>query len=74
MTVRPTTAIRRFKMGLIDDIRKKRDSWMARFEEHRQDESEKEEYSDIDREREEEEILRKRKTVGIFPKKEEIKK
>ena len=24
-------------MGLIDDVRKKRDSWVRRFEEHRQE-------------------------------------
>ena len=24
-------------MGLVDDVRKKRDSWMKRFEEHRQE-------------------------------------
>jgi hypothetical protein len=61
-------------MGLIDDIRKRRDSWMGRFEEHRQDEGEEEEeeYSKIDREKEEEEILRNRKMVGVFPRKDEI--
>jgi hypothetical protein len=57
-------------MGLIDDIRKKRDSWMGRFEEHRQDEEE--EYPEIDTEKEKEEILRRRKMVGVFPRKEEM--
>ncbi len=60
-------------MGLIDDIRKKRDSWMVRFEEHRQDEGEEEEYSQGDRENEEEEVLRNRKKVGVFPRKDGIK-
>ena len=59
-------------MGLVDDIRKKRDSWMGRFEEHRQDEGEEEGYSKIDREKEEEEILRNRKMVGIFTRKDEV--
>ena len=58
------------KMGLIDEIRKNRDSWMARFEEHRQDEGEEE--RPVDREKEQEEILRNRKMVGVFPKKDEI--
>ncbi|MBI2487579.1 MAG: hypothetical protein HYW01_11645 [Deltaproteobacteria bacterium] len=57
-------------MGLIDDIRKKKDSWMARFEEHRQDKDEPDDYSSVDREKEEEEILRNRKMVGVFPRKE----
>ncbi len=53
-------------MGLIDDIRKKRDSWMGRFEEHRQDEGEEGEYPEIDREKEEVEIMKNRKMVGVF--------
>lgn len=57
-------------MGLIDETRKKKDSWMARFEEHRQDEDE--DGRPIDREKEKEEILRNRKMVGIFPRKEEV--
>jgi len=57
-------------MGLIDDIRKKRDSWMVRFEEHRQDEDEEEECPATDTQREEE-ILRNRKMVGVFPRKRE---
>jgi hypothetical protein len=56
-------------MGLIDDVRKKRDSWMGRLEEHRQDEGEEGEYSEIDREKEEAEILKNRKMVGVFPRK-----
>ncbi len=58
-------------MGLIDDIREKRDPWMGRFEEHRKNEDE-EECSRIDREKEEEEILRRRKMVGMFPREEEV--
>jgi hypothetical protein len=58
-------------MGLIDDIRKKKDSWMARFEEHRQDKDEPGDYSSVDREREEEEILKNQKMVGVFPRKEQ---
>ena len=54
-------------MGLIDDIRKKRDSWMGRLEEHSQDEGAEEEYSEINREKEEAEILKNRKMVGVFP-------
>jgi hypothetical protein len=57
-------------MGLIDDIRKKRDSWMARFEEHRQDEEE-EDHPATDTQIEEE-ILRNRRMVGVFPRKGEI--
>ena len=58
-------------MGLIDDIRKKRDSWMARFEEHRQDKDEPDDRSTVDRGKEEEEILKNRKMVGVFPRKEQ---
>ncbi|MER3446515.1 MAG: hypothetical protein C4291_06555 [Candidatus Dadabacteria bacterium] len=58
-------------MGLIDDIRKKRDSWMGRLEEHRQDEGDEEEYYNIDREMEEAEILKNRKIVGVFPRKDQ---
>ena len=59
-------------MGLIDDIRKKKDSWMVRFEEHRQDDDE-EESRDISEEKKEEEVMRNREMVGVFPKKEIIK-
>ncbi len=57
-------------MGLVEDIRKKRDSWMARFEEHRQDKDESDDRSSVDRRKEEEEILKNRKMVGVFSKKE----
>ncbi len=60
-------------MGLIDDIRKKKDSWMVRFEEHRQDEGDEEESGDISEEKMEEEIMRNREMVGVFPKKEILK-
>ncbi|MGE5443945.1 MAG: hypothetical protein ACM3SR_04995 [Ignavibacteriales bacterium] len=58
-------------MGLIDDVRKKRDSWMGRLEEHRQDEDEEGEYSEIDKEKEEVEILKNRKMVGVFQRKDQ---
>ncbi|HEX9830903.1 MAG: hypothetical protein ACRENT_03725 [Thermodesulfobacteriota bacterium] len=57
-------------MGLIDDIRKKKDSWMARFEEHRQDKNELDDYSRVDSESDEEEILKNRSMVGVFPRKD----
>ena len=60
-------------MGLIDDIRKKKDSWMVRFEEHRQDEDEEEESTDISEEKKEEEVMKNRQMIGVFPKKEIIK-
>lgn len=59
-------------MGLIDEIRKKRNSWMGRLEEHRQDEGEYEDDSMINSEKEEEEILRKRRMVGVFTIKERV--
>ncbi len=59
-------------MGLIDEIRKKRDSWMGRLEEHRQDEGEYEDDSMINSEKEEEKILRKRRMVGVFTIKERV--
>ncbi len=59
-------------MGLIDEIRKKKNSWMGRLEEHRQDEGEYEDDSMIDSEKEEEEILRKRRMVGVFTIKEGV--
>ena len=59
-------------MGLIDEIRKKRNSWMGRLEEHRQDEGEYEDDSMINSEKEEEEILRKRRMVGVFTIKEGV--
>lgn len=53
-------------MGLIDDTRKKRDSWIVRFEEQRQEE----EYEADTRSDEaiEKEIEENRKRVGVFPK------
>jgi len=58
-------------MGLIDDTRKKRDSWIKRFEEQRQEEEWNAE--NIDREAEERKIERNRKNVGVFPPKPEVK-
>jgi hypothetical protein len=57
-------------MGLIDEIRKKRDSWMGRLEEHRQDEEEYEGNPVTHSEKDEEEILQKRRMVGVFTRKE----
>lgn len=53
-------------MGLIDDTRKRRDSWIVRFEEQRQEE----EYEPDTRSAEaiEKEIEENRKRVGVFPK------
>jgi len=52
-------------MGLIDDTRKRRDSWIKRFEEQRQEE----EWSpdNADSKIEEEKILENRRKVGVFP-------
>lgn len=52
-------------MGLIDDTRKRRDSWIKRFEEQRQEE----EWSpdNVDSKIEEERILENRRKVGVFP-------
>lgn len=58
-------------MGLIDDTRKKRDSWIKRFEEQRQEEEWNAE--NIDREAEERKIELNRKNVGVFPPKPEVK-
>ena len=52
-------------MGLIDDTRKRRDSWIKRFEEQRQEEEWNPE--DADSKAEEERILENRKNVGVFP-------
>lgn len=59
-------------MGLIDDLRKRRDSWIARFEEHRQERNEEEDL--VFHENEEEEIKIRRKMVGIFPKMGDLNK
>ena len=52
-------------MGLIDDTRKRRDSWIVRFEEQRQEE----EYEPDTRSPEvvEEEIRENCSKVGVFP-------
>ena len=54
-------------MGLVDDVRNRRDSWTKRFEEHRDfDDSRCED----DPEAEEKRILENRRNVGVFaPKK-----
>jgi hypothetical protein len=58
-------------MGLIDDVRKKRDSWVKRFEEHRQeDESEHERPDPAEEEKRIKENLRR---VGVFEGREEKK-
>jgi len=51
-------------MGLVDDTRKRRDSWIKRFEEMRQEE----EWSlgGIDPKIEEERIMENRRKVGVF--------
>ena len=59
-------------MGLIDNIRKRRDSWIARFEEHRQERDEGEDL--VIQENEEEEIKMRRKMVGIFRGTEDLTK
>ena len=52
-------------MGLIDDTRKQRDSWIKRFEEQRQDEEWDPE--NIDPELEKKRIEENKKKVGVFP-------
>lgn len=59
-------------MGLIDDIRKKRDSWTARLEEHRNAPEEKDAGNSDDTDNIEDLILKNRSKVGNFPKKEEL--
>jgi hypothetical protein len=51
-------------MGLIDDVRKKRDSWVKRFEEHRQEDESGSEY--LDPEEEEKRIKENLRRVGVF--------
>lgn len=58
-------------MGLIDDMRKKRDSWTARLEEHRKEPEEEGGNSD-GTDKIDELILKNRSNVGNFPKKEEF--
>ena len=55
-------------MGLIDNIRKQRDSWTKRFEEHRDEEEYDHEYEKNNLDRIEAEIKRNREKVGVFPK------
>jgi hypothetical protein len=57
-------------MGLIDDTRKRRDSWIKRFEEMRQEEEWDPE--NVDTEAEEKRIMENRKKVGVFPPKPEV--
>lgn len=55
-------------MGLVDDVRKKRDSWVRRFEEHRQeDESVPEKRNPKE---EEKRIMENLRRVGVFEVKE----
>ena len=56
-------------MGLIDDIRKKRDSWVRRFEEHRQEDESAQEA--LDPEVEEKKIRESLKRVGAVTLKRE---
>lgn len=55
-------------MGLIDEVKKKRDSWISRFEEQRQEQV----YEPDTRPPEvvKKEILENCRRVGVFPKKE----
>ena len=59
-------------MGLIDDTRKRRDSWIKRFEEQRQEE-EWDPSQNVDSEAEEKRIAENRKNVGVFPPKPKLK-
>ena len=51
-------------MGLIDDVRKRRDSWVKRFEEHRQEDEHARE--NLDPDEEEKRISENLKRVGVF--------
>jgi len=57
-------------MGLVDDTRKRRDSWIKRFEEQRQEEEWNPNESNP--EEEEKRILENRKNVGVFPPKPRV--
>lgn len=59
-------------MGLIDDIRKKRDSWTARLEEHRKDSEENDSHNSDVIENSDDLIMKNRSRVGNYPKKEEL--
>lgn len=54
-------------MGLIDDVRKRKDSWTKRYEEQRQDE-----YNEQDEDEDEQETRRRieenKKRIGVFEK------
>ena len=51
-------------MGLVDDVRKKRDSWMKRFEEHRQEGENARE--GLDPAEEEKRIKENMRNFGVF--------
>lgn len=51
-------------MGLVDDVRKKRDSWMKRFEEHRQEDENVRE--GLDPAEEEKRIKENMRNFGVF--------
>lgn len=51
-------------MGLVDDVRKKRDSWVRRFEEHRQEDEGVSENRDP--KEEEKRIKENLRRVGVF--------
>ncbi|MGQ0793767.1 MAG: hypothetical protein ACT4NX_06725 [Deltaproteobacteria bacterium] len=57
-------------MGVIDQKIKERDSWLYRFEEHRQPHYDDSRDPAKDTE---EEIMKRRRMVGVFPRKEEEK-
>lgn len=59
-------------MGLIDDVRKKKDSWVKRFEEHRQEEEY--DHENLDPEAEQKRIMENRRKVGVFQKKPKHKR
>lgn len=54
-------------MGLIDEVRKRKDSWTKRYEEQRQDE-----YNEQDEDEDEQETRRRieenKKRIGVFEK------
>ena len=57
-------------MGLIDDVRKRRDSWAKRYEEHRIEEEYDFEYHSRNAQKLEKEIEENKKKVGVFSPKE----
>jgi hypothetical protein len=52
-------------MGLIDKVRNQRDSWIKRFEEQRQEDSD-DEFDNLSEEEQEEIIRQNREKVGKF--------